>query len=516
LSAQTFFVNGAGVNSDRSGAQEPRVHILLLSHLYLLELCIPAVILSCYQAVYKADLVSFLFSTTGLLFLGGTAGILWAGIVIVRCYRATQSDSARSFSLTVAMNVATVFLLVTTIELTLRLLSTTTIHGPRVASTLLLPREWNDILVRYSQEVRKVVAGKTYFVYDELLGWTIGSNRAGRDGLYASSAEGIRSPQSGVSYKKKPAACRIALVGDSFAFGDDVTFEESWGHQLELALHSRCQVLNFGVPGYGVDQTYLRYIRDVRSWNPDIIVFGLINDDIYRTLSTYAFLIWPDGEIPFAKPRFVINGDRLSLQNVPTLTPEQIFSRESIRTLPHIQLDVEYHESEWDRPAWRLFHHSYLFRFVTTLYPRWEKEREETSYETLKAVNRSLVKNFVQIAQAEGSVPLVVYFPEPSDYQHSAPRPPGFVANAIAMLGEAEIPHIDLTPCIAALDASKRFAAGGHYTSEGNRAVAACLHDVVSSTLIAGPRRERKDPVSSQEGDPIQFVPLHRRTDKST
>lgn len=514
MSTKIFYANGAGVNSDRSDAPEPRVHVLLLAQLYLLELCAAAVIISGYRAAYKADFISFLFSATGLLFLGGMVGILWAGIVIGRCYRAAQSDSSRSFSLTVAMNLITIFLLVTTIELTMRLLSTSTIHGPRLASTLLLPREWNDIVVRYSPEVRKVAAEKTYFIYDELLGWTIGSNRTGRDGLYASSAEGIRSPQSGLSYEKKPATCRIALVGDSFAFGDEVTFEESWGHQLELALHSRCQVLNFGVPGYGVDQAYLRYIRDVRSWHPDIIVFGLINDDIYRTLSTYAFLIWPDGEIPFAKPRFVVSGDRLSLQNVPTPIPEEIFSRDSIRSLPHIQLDMEYHESEWDRPTWRLLHYSYLFRFVTTLYPRWEREREETSYETLKAVNRSLVKNFVEIAQAEGSVPLVVYFPEPSDYKPSAPRPPGFVPNAIAMLDEAAIPHIDLTTCIAALDDSKRFAAGGHYTAEGNRAVAACLNDVVSSTLIAEPRRERKNSMPSQDEDPILSVPLHRRTNK--
>jgi len=48
-------------------------------------------------------------------------------------------------------------------------------------------------------------------------------------------------------------------VGDSFTFGQEVTYEESWGYLLEKALGSEFQVLNFGVAMYGVDQAYLRY-----------------------------------------------------------------------------------------------------------------------------------------------------------------------------------------------------------------------------------------------------------------
>ena len=483
-----------------------------MAHLYLLELCVAAAILSWYQVARKPDLVAFFFSFTGLLFLTGMAGILWSGITIVRCYLRAQSSRSRLFSLTLAMNLLTVFSLVAMIELTMRLVSTNTIHGQRLLGTLLLPREWKDIATRYSPAVRKVATEKAYFVYDELLGWAIGPDRSGEAGRNFSSVEGIRSPRSSLSYREQPVTCRIALVGDSFTFGDEVAFEESWGYHLERALHSRCQVLNFGVPGYGVDQAYLRYVRDVRPWHPDVIVFGLINHDILRTLSAYSFLIWPDGEIPFAKPRFTISGDRLTLQNVPTPTPERIFSRDSIKDLPLIQLDVGYHESEWDRPSWQYVHYSYLFRLATTLYPRWEKESEETSFKTLKAINGSLIKFFVQIAQAEGSVPLVVYFPDATDYPH----PPGFVPNAITMLREAGIPHIDLTPCITALDASRRFAPQGHYTPEGNLAVASCLYDNVRLSLSAKSRISNKAPSSFQDNELIKSVPLNRSSHKST
>ena len=498
------------MESDCSCSPEPKLNVLLLAHLYLLELCAAAVIVSWYRLTQKTDLVSFVFSYTGLLFLTGVAGILWSGIITVRCYLLAQPGGSRSFSLTLAMNLITVFSLVATLELTVRLISANTIDGQQLLGTMLLPRDWNDVIARYSPAVRKVATENTFYVYDELLGWTVGPDKSGDAGRYLSSVEGIRSARSGLSYGELPVTCRIALVGDSFTFGYEVAFEESWGYHLERAFHSRCQVLNFGVPGYGVDQAYLRYVRDVRPWHPDVIVFGLINDDIARTLSAYSFLIGPDFELPFAKPRFTISDDRLTLQNVPVPMPEQIFSRDSIKDLPLIQLDQEYHESEWERPSWRYFYYSYLFRLVTTLYPRWEKEREETSFKTLKAINRSLIKFFVQIAQAEGSVPLVVYLPEPNDYQEATPHPPGFVPNAIKMLREAAIPHVDLTPCITALDASKRFAPNGHYSPEGNLAIAGCLHDIVRVSLAGKSRIANRAPSSFDDNELVMSVPLDR------
>src|SRR5262249_11189712 len=112
---------------------------------------------------------------------------------------------------------------------------------------------------------------QAYFVYDQELGWTVGADRRSRDGFYFSSAEGIRSARAGVRFADKAARHRVALIGDSNAFSLEVPFEESWGYQLQRLLGDSVQVLNFGVNGYGVDQAYLRYRRDVRRWKAKVV-----------------------------------------------------------------------------------------------------------------------------------------------------------------------------------------------------------------------------------------------------
>jgi hypothetical protein len=82
-------------------------------------------------------------------------------------------------------------------------------------------------------------------------------------------------------------------VGDSFTFGLEVRYEDTWPRQLERLLGPEFQVLNFGVDGYGVDQAYLRYRRDGLAWRPEIVVLGVIDDDFRRTMCVYAFLCFP-------------------------------------------------------------------------------------------------------------------------------------------------------------------------------------------------------------------------------
>jgi len=84
-------------------------------------------------------------------------------------------------------------------------------------------------------------------------------NRQGGGELYFSSTEGLRSPRTNISFAARRPRHRVALVGDSFTFGMEVPYEDTWGAQLERALAGDVQVLNFGVDGYGVDQAYLRY-----------------------------------------------------------------------------------------------------------------------------------------------------------------------------------------------------------------------------------------------------------------
>jgi hypothetical protein len=99
-------------------------------------------------------------------------------------------------------------------------------------------------------------------------------------------------------------------VGDSFTWGDHVSDWESWPARLEQL--SGRKVVNGGVPGYGVDQTFLRLKRLLGRNHFSTVMFSFVPGDIERGEHSVMF--------NSARPYFDLKDDRLTLENVP-LTP---------------------------------------------------------------------------------------------------------------------------------------------------------------------------------------------------
>src|SRR5207245_3421797 len=165
--------------------------------------------------------------------------------------------------------------------------------GSSFAGTLLLPRSWDQVKARNAELLKHAPSNISYFVSDSLLGWAVGRSRRSADGLYLSSAEGLRSPRSGMAYADHPSSHRIAIVGDSYTFGLEVPFHESWGFQLARALGEEVAVLNFGVDGYGVHQAYLRYATGVRPGCASMSIVVSVQHELSRALCVYSFVTIP-------------------------------------------------------------------------------------------------------------------------------------------------------------------------------------------------------------------------------
>jgi hypothetical protein len=265
-------------------------------------------------------------------------------------------------------------------------------------------------------------------------------------------------------------------VGDSFVFADEVTYEDTWGDRLEKALGSEFQVLNFGVTAYGVDQAYLRYEKDARKWNPKIVIFGFISHDLERTMHVYAFLAFPGWDIPFSKPRFIVRDGALARMNVPPLTPDAIFSRQSISELPFLSTS----EATGKRLAGTLYHLSYLARLFVSRFPPWSAVSPDVSDEGLVSVNAAILKAFVRSAEQAGTIPIVVYFPTKIELEN--PSAPLFSGKRA--LQQAGLAYTDTTSCLLAVNPADRFVPSGrHYSPHGNAAVANCLLNVVRQAL---------------------------------
>jgi hypothetical protein len=452
-----------------------KCNLLLLASLFLVEISITAMLLALHMNGARPYL-AFPTTGSGMMFLCAVIAFFVSSAIVINQYVRNKRFPQSQFRLVVAMNLITVILLVVTGELTLRTVTRST-HGYQTVGKLVLkPKSWETIRLHLRQVVDQVEGDDAFHEYDELLGWTLGRNTFSADRKYWTSSEGLRAPHEGVSFARTGKQTDIAVVGDSFTFGYEVTYEETYGFYLEQMLGSPFRVLNFGVSGYGLDQAFLRYKRDVRPWKPKIVVLGFISDDVKRTMRVYPFLKglgWWD--YPYSKPRLVLREGVLENLNLPALPPESILSRKSISELPLIEYQRGYTPSDWQE-SFQDF--SYLVRLLKSLIPSWSAVSPKVSNDALRSINVSILKRYIQSAEQEGSIPLVVFFPSKNELE----QPRATLPVGLQVLEQAGIPYIDTTPCISQIDSAEQFLAD-HYSAQGNAAVAKCLLPVIGQLL---------------------------------
>jgi hypothetical protein len=111
-------------------------------------------------------------------------------------------------------------------------------------------------------------------------------------------AHGIRSNGDQRPKRARPITL---VVGDSFAFGDEVLDSETWPAALERAIDA--PVVNAALAGFGLDQSVLRAERLAPIVRPDRIVVSFIPHDVRRC----GMSIWSG----YAKPWFDVDAGRL-------------------------------------------------------------------------------------------------------------------------------------------------------------------------------------------------------------
>lgn len=101
---------------------------------------------------------------------------------------------------------------------------------------------------------------------------------------YRVNAEGMRGPE--VTVEKPEGVRRLALLGDSIAFGYWVSEEDTLARQLESALREvqgdgpATEVLSFGVPGYNLEQETEVLRSRALLFDPDVVVVAFCLNDL--------------------------------------------------------------------------------------------------------------------------------------------------------------------------------------------------------------------------------------------
>ena len=82
---------------------------------------------------------------------------------------------------------------------------------------------------------------------------------------------------------KKVDTTRIAVIGDSFTFGDGLeNDDDTFPYLLEAKLNigAKFEVMNFGFPGANMMDIYWTFIYRVLPFSPDIVIYGFYINDL--------------------------------------------------------------------------------------------------------------------------------------------------------------------------------------------------------------------------------------------
>jgi hypothetical protein len=159
-----------------------------------------------------------------------------------------------------------------------------------------------------------------YTEFDPLLGWRHRKGASARfpQGDYQINALGLRDRER--SHEAASGTFRLMVLGDSFAEGFSVAFEDSVAQVLERSLTSPgcpVEVIAAGTVGYSTDQEYLFYREEGVRYAPAIVLlFFYYNDIVYNARESV-------GRAP--KPLLTFRGGgtpRLKTQPLPSPPPE--------------------------------------------------------------------------------------------------------------------------------------------------------------------------------------------------
>lgn len=323
---------------------------------------------------------------------------------------------------------------------------------------------------------------------DAELGWRPRPNL--KNGVDDVDARGLRSLRE-YADAPAPGVLRVAVFGDSFVYGSEVSTAEAWPTVLERS-DPKLEILNYGVPGYGEDQIYLRFLGEGQNLRPRIVLLGVAPPTIDRMLAQFEIFRTFEAETRMvsSKPRFRLGGSG-ELELVPNpireLSDLERFADDPSAVRELGRFDHWYEPLVWES-AW--FDRSHACRL---LFSGWIQLRRRyfdpdrplegrpghavfnESSEGFRILER-IVREFDREAKERGQIPGVLVLPDGYAVERRRRGEIDLLEPLRRSCRAAGLDLLDAADAFLALpketELGPLFVNRFHYSPEGNRVVA--------------------------------------------
>jgi hypothetical protein len=325
----------------------------------------------------------------------------------------------------------------------------------------------------HSEAIESLISGNNGKVlYDPHLGW-------------------VRKPKGTVAHHTADSknTIRIAAFGDSFTASSEIE---------RLALSSEnLEILNFGVGGYGFDQTYLRYLQDGTTFDFHIVLIGFMTENSNRNLNVYRPFYLPIGRIACSKPRFKLANGELKLIKNPfdKLSHYQELLDNPKETLERLGLHDYYFDHRPNSGVcdfsstvrlvklviWGLKHNHLIRSYISNGFYNEESEAFQITTRIFDKYYEAVLKN--------RSSPLIILFPRKADvYQYQRNKKKVYQP-LIDYFDDKGYRFIDL---LDAFDQQKPAPKtkdvfqpdGMHYNDKGNKIIRSYIHSYLARNYL--------------------------------
>ncbi|MBN2055094.1 SGNH/GDSL hydrolase family protein [bacterium] len=295
---------------------------------------------------------------------------------------------------------------------------------------------------------------------------------------------GKRSSFDTFSPEKPEGVIRIACFGDSFTYGDEVGSRFDYPTLLQRQFNAHgydhVQVLNFGVNGYGLHQSYIMWDRVARAFAPEYLIFGPSGYDTHRSTGFYTY-----GNPTYIHARYILDGDGLALIE-PLGTTHRERMAALYRFVPHLRY------LRYDR---------YAPFFLQALLPENRRMTRNPFYYHWGSLDDEAERTYLRLIDRLAlERPRVIVM---SDDRN-------FLAQAAAR-GHSNIDPLYFCMHSATMPHALYYAPGGHYGPMGNDVVARFLFSALTGAEVS--HQERVIPGENYFAGPVSTAPLHDLSD---